>query len=267
MPHLVVALLTVLLGSQPMGSADHAPLPWGANGHRIIARVATERLSRKALDEVASLLDGQTLAAVSTWADSIRSGRPETYNWHFVDIPVTDTTYDEARWCAKGDCVIAAVDRYTAILADKSRPKADRAEALKFVVHFIEDMHQPLHAGERGDKGGNDVKLRFLGRQSNLHSVWDSGLLQSLGRSDDELVADLSGLIARRKDQVAMAAGTPRDWAMQSHDVSRDVVYRYLPQSLELDQDYVGVSRSAMLLQMERAAVRLAAVLDRTLGH
>jgi hypothetical protein len=267
MPQLLLALLATLLNGHAPAAPVGPAIPWGANGHRIIARVTTDRLSKPALQEIALLLDGQTLADVSTWADSIRSTRKETYNWHFVDIPVSDTFYDAAKWCANGDCVIAAVDKYTAILADKSRSKADRAEALKFVVHFVEDMHQPLHSGERGDKGGNDVKLTFLGRQSNLHSVWDSGLLMSLGRTDDEMVADLDGLLARRKDQVAMAAGTPRDWAMQAHDVSRDVVYHNLPQSLELDQSYVDASRSALILQMERAAVRLAVVLERALKN
>jgi nuclease S1 len=267
MPSFLFALFATLLVSPVPSAPSHGAIPWGSNGHRIIARVAADRLSKPVLDEVTRLLDGHTLAEASTWADSIRSGRPETYNWHFVDIPVTDTTYDAARWCPQGNCVIAAVDKYLAMLADKSRPTAERSEALKFVVHFVEDMHQPLHSGERGDKGGNDVKLTFLGKQTNLHSVWDSGLLASLGRSDDEMVADLEGLLARRNDLATMTAGTPRDWAMQAHDVSRDVVYKFLPTSLDLDQSYVNSSRSALILQMERASVRLAAVLERSLGR
>jgi hypothetical protein len=267
MPPLLLTLLATCFAALGPATPGHSAIPWGASGHRIIARVASDRLSKPALDEVSRLLDGRTLAEVSTWADSIRSSRPETYNWHFVDIPVTDTTYDEARWCPAGNCVIAAVDKYLAILGDRSRSKDDRGEALRFVVHFVEDLHQPLHSGERGDKGGNDVKLTFLGRQTNLHSVWDGGLLTALGRSDDEMVADLEGLLARRKDLAETAAGSPRSWAMQAHDVSRDVVYKFLPPSLELGQGYVDSSRAALILQMERASVRLAAVLEKALAR
>ncbi len=265
MPFLLLALLCGMLPS-PAASASAAP-PWGPDGHTIITQVAASRLSAPTREAIAQLLGDTTLTDISSWADQIRRDRPGTVAWHYVDIPISDTSYDSVRWCAEGNCVIAALNRYLAILGDTSRPKAERSEALKFVVHFTEDLHQPLHSGERGDKGGNDVKVTLMGRQTNLHAVWDSGLLQALGRSDDQMVADLEGLLARRTDLAAMAAGTPQDWAMQAHDVSRDVVYHFLPESLELGQAYVDSARAPLILQMERAAVRLAALLERALGH
>lgn len=264
MPFLLLALLCGI--PSPVILA-HAGPPWGPDGHSIITQVAASRLSAPTRDAIAQLLGDTALADISSWADQIRRDRPGTVAWHYVDIPVSDTSYDSVRWCPEGNCVIAALNRYIAILGDTSRSKADRSEALKFVVHFTEDLHQPLHSGERGDKGGNDVKVTLLGRQTNLHAVWDSGLLQALGRSDEKMVADLEGLLARRTDLAAMAAGTPQDWAMEAHDVSREVVYRFLPPSLELGQAYVDSARAPLILQMERASVRLAAVLERTLGH
>jgi hypothetical protein len=267
MPQFLLALLAGLL--VPQGPAGTTPdlAPWGAASHRIIARVAQSRLSKPALAEISRLLGGQTIADVATWADQIKGERSATGPWHYVDIPITDTSYDSLRWCPGGNCVIGALDRQLAILGDKSRPDSLRAEALKFVVHFTEDIHQPLHAGDRGDRGGNDVKLTFLGRQSNLHSVWDTGLPAALNRTDDEFVADIEQLISRRNDLPKLGLGAPSDWALQSHDVSRDVVYRFLPLSLELDQGYVDACRAAVMEQLVRASVRLTAVLDRTLGH
>lgn len=267
MPHFFLAVLTGLLAAHGPSAASTGPLPWGAATHRIIARVAESRLSKPALAEISRLLGGQTIVDVATWADQIKGERPATGPWHYVDIPITDTTYDSLRWCPDGNCIIGALDRYIAILGDKSRPDSARVEALKFVVHFVEDITQPLHTGDRGDRGGNDVKLTFLGRQSNLHSVWDTGLPTALMLTDDEFVATIEQQLARRTDLARLATGSPRDWAMQSHDVSRDVVYRFLPQSLELNQGYVDACRPALMEQLVRASVRLTAVLERTLGH
>ena len=267
MPLFLLSLLTGLLAIR--GPAVPAPelAPWGAAGHRIIARVAESRLSKPARTEISRLLGGLTIVDVATWADQVRGERPATGPWHYVDIPATDTTYDSLRWCPAGNCVIGALDRQIAILGDRAQPDSLRSEALKWVVHFIGDIHQPLHAGDRGDRGGNDIKLTFLGRQSNLHSVWDSGLLTAMQRTDDEIVADIEQQLARRTDVRTLALGTPSAWAMQSHDVSRDVVYRFLPSSLELDQGYVDACRAAVIEQLVRASVRLTAVLERTLGH
>src|SRR5664279_2381701 len=180
MPQFLLALLAGLLATQGPAVPASDAAPWGAAGHRIIARVAESRLSKPALAEISRLLHGQTIVDVATWADQIKGERSATGPWHYVDIPITDTTYDSLRWCPAGNCVVGALERQIAILGDKSRPDSVRSEALKWVVHLTEDIHQPLHAGDRGDRGGNDVKLTFLGQQSNLHSVWDSGLLTAM---------------------------------------------------------------------------------------
>ena len=144
--------------------AAPAVVRWGRTGHRLIARVATARLSGEARRQVRDLLGRESLAAVSTWADSIRNDRPETSPWHYVNIPVIDSVYRPERYCPGGDCVVAALERQIGVLANRGASKAERAEALKWVVHLVEDIHMPLHAGDRGDRGGNDVQLTFLGR-------------------------------------------------------------------------------------------------------
>ena len=277
MPQFILAILAGLLAIQGPAGPATAAAPWGAEGHRIIARVAESRLSKPALAEIRRLLAGQTIADVATWADQVRSERPATAPWHYVNIPITTTKYDSLRVCPDGNCVVGALERQIAILGDKSRPDSARSEALKWVVHLTADIHQPLHAGDRGDRGGNDVKLTFFGAQSNLHSVWDSGLLTAMKVTEDDLVANIEREIARRDslamhgtgqaDWFATKSGGPREWAMQSHDVARDVAYRFLPASLELGQDYVDASRAAVMEQLVRASTRLAEVLKRTLGH
>lgn len=260
-------LLAALVGIPHAAPADGAAVRWGQVGHRIIARVVAARLSPDAAREVKRLLDGASLAEIASWADDVRRDRPATGPWHYVNIPVTETRYDAAKYCKDGDCVVGALERQIALLGDRTRPKAERAEALKWVVHLVGDLHQPLHAGDRGDRGGNDVRLTYDAKQGNLHALWDTGLLLATGDDEETYVRRITGILARRGDLRTVAAGTPVDWAMESHDVARDVVYPFLPQSLELDGRYLGLVRPAMDDRLLRAAVRLGAVLERTLGR
>lgn len=267
-PTLLAAGL--LLAAHPAISAatDHvlgSTRRWGIMGHRIVGRVAQARLTPKAAAEVARLLGGKDLPAVANWADSERTRRPETGPWHYVDIPITENSYDAERDCKAGACVVAALNAKIAILSDRKRPDAERGEALRFVVHFMGDMHQPLHAGDRGDKGGNDVKLTFNGKLTNLHSVWDSGLLNATGESEDAIVALIAARLALRGDISSITRGSVIDWATESHNVSRDVVYRFVPQSLVIDNDYLAQVRPVLEDRLLRGGVRLAAVLNQAL--
>jgi len=178
----LVTFLLALLVSVPNLFA------WGGEGHKIIAAIADKRLTPGARMQVIALLEGTPLPDVASWADDVRKERPETSRWHYVDIPYEATSYDAARDCQltdHGDCVIAEIVRAEKMLGDTSQSEADRAEALKFLIHFLGDMHQPLHCAERkdpvtgkGDRGGNDVHLSFFGTPTNLHAVWDSGLIE-----------------------------------------------------------------------------------------
>lgn len=264
------ALLLTSLGAATPHRPDHAAAVdparrWGVTGHRVVARLAATRLSRPVAEKVRRLLGGQSMAAVANWADSIRRERANTAPWHFVDIPTWEAGYDAGRDCKEGACIVDALERQLAILRDARRSDADRGEALRFVIHFIGDMHQPLHAGERGDRGGNDVKITWLGKPSNLHSLWDSGMLSASGLDEEQYVALLQSRLATRGDLARVASGSIVDWANESHDVARDVVYPFVPQSLAVDMTYYGQVRPVLEDQLLKAGVRLATVLEKAL--
>jgi len=142
-------------------------LAWDQEGHSIVAEIAQRRLNAAAAQEVEQMLGrGYSLASVASWADDVRETAPETYNWHFVDMPIGSSQYDPATQCApdpKGDCVVAELDRLKSEL--RCAPDAQKLDALKFAVHFVGDIHQPLHtvAEEAGGNGINvDVYMRGL---------------------------------------------------------------------------------------------------------
>lgn len=162
----------------------NSALAWGPLGHRIVARLAEAQLAPRARAEVGRLLQEQGarhLSDVAVWADDLRDTDPalfkRTSRQHYVNFHSPDCLYDPPLDCPDGQCVVAAISHYAAILGDRSRPDAERAQALDFVVHFVGDVHQPLHASSGGDFGGNDYQVRWHDRGTNLHRVWDSLML------------------------------------------------------------------------------------------
>ena len=129
--------------------------------------------------------------AVASWADEYRSDHPETGPWHFVDIPLADSKIDMARECPNGDCIIAKTEHLLAVLRDPNVDKDAKGQALRFVIHFLGDMHEPLHDEDNGDEGGNRRDVIFDGHPDNLHWVWDTGLLQHINRNPAALAAEL----------------------------------------------------------------------------
>jgi hypothetical protein len=215
----------------------------------------------------AILAPGQTMASIASWADEIRRSRPETANWHFIDIPIDQPHLDMARDCAKDDCVIAKIADLRKTLRNPATPADQQREALMFLVHFIGDMHQPLHCSDNQDRGGNGVRVVFHERQTNLHSVWDSGLLGRLPPAD-ELFPVLSAESMGHKKK--LSRGNVKKWAEQSHQAAQTVVYGLLPKGaagtpVPLDAQYEKVADPLILEQLEKAGARLARVLNETL--
>jgi len=250
-----------------LGAAIPA-LAWGPEGHDLVARIAEAQLTPRAQARVAQILGpGSTMASVSSWPDQIRRSRPETGPWHYVDIPIDKPSLDMARDCPKDNCVIAAIAAQRAKLRDPSTAPAERREALMFVIHFIGDMHQPLHCADNQDHGGNEVHIVFHDQPGNLHGLWDSGLLARMGK-EDELFPKLSAAAARRRKK--LAKGTVTDWAEQSHKLAQQLVYGKLPKSaagspLTITADYEHKADPVVILQIERAGARLAAILNQDL--
>jgi hypothetical protein len=262
MKRLLVALLVSLI------SATQA-WAWGSEGHRIVAEIAEQYLEPATAREVRDLLaieNATTLAEVSNWADEIRAQRRNTARWHFVDIPLSAPGYDATRDCARDDCVVAKIDQFVGEARDRILPARQRLEALKFVVHFIGDVHQPLHAADNGDRGGNEIKVEFLGRRTNLHAVWDTGILAPAVQCDERsyalrLVKSITpGEIAKWR------GGSAADWANESHAVAQRIIYGTLPHEPGLlPASYVQAALPVVNEQLEKAGVRLAAVLNTVL--
>lgn len=270
------ATFVLAFTSMPPASA------WGAIGHRVLARIAWAQMTPTARDRASALLDGggmDAFVSVATWADDVRNDRPETYNWHFVNIPVGEGKYDAARHCVpsdRGDCVIGAIARLRETLADQSKPAAARAEALKFLIHFVGDMHQPLHTIDNKDRGGNDVRVEALrgadGRATNLHAAWDTGMINLSTETEvaraERLLIDLASNPVKTDLDVVK-------WAEGNHDIATKVVYRYLgfspagppAEPVALDESYRKSALTTIDRQLQIGGVRLAALLNALLDR
>jgi hypothetical protein len=223
-------------------------LAWGGDGHQIVCLIAEERLSPAAKEGIRDLLGREHIsdAVVASWADNVRRERPETGPWHYVDIPVDASSFDEQRDGKNRNNVIDKINDFAKVLADHNASKANRRDSLKFLVHFVGDIHQPLHCAERDhDKGGNGRLVFFLDqpRAVNLHFVWDTSIL--LHRKGTAPILRYAMALNDRigSEQAAQwVTGTVEDWANESHDLARMVVYAGVPahgSPPKLDQAYV----------------------------
>ena len=255
------AVLCALLLS--LASAPPA-LAWGKAGHRVVATLAMSLLTPEARGEVADLLGPNvTLAAISTWTDEVRSSRPNAGRWHYVNLPRDATEYNATRDCRRG-CVISAIEQSLQLLQDTTKDRAVREEALRWVVHFVADLHQPLH-GVGEDRGGNDVLVQFMGRQTNLHRLWDGDLIDHAYPNAVALYKPVQAVLQAANWQT-WANGGPADWALETHRVAREAVY-FFPASREIDDRYLAKALPVIHEQLAKAAVRLAGVLNRAVGQ
>jgi hypothetical protein len=234
---------------------------WGADGHRLIAEIAEGKLSGRARVEIERLLSlepGATLASVSTWADEFRS--PSTAPWHYVNLPRDgNCRYESDRSCAQGACVVGAIERQTAVLSS-SAPDLERLKALKYVVHLVADAHQPLHAGFADDRGGNTVQVQAFGRGTNLHALWDTGLIREWPGGAESLRA------AVEAERAAVDASlSPGSWVEESCRVVQ--AGGFYPDSHKLDDEYAQRWAKVLTRQLAAAASRLAAVLNQGLDR
>jgi hypothetical protein len=237
---------------------------WYDLGHRIVARIAEQRLTPRTKAAVRDILGGQSLADASVWADNIRQYRHDADALHFVNIPLSATAYDSVRDCPHQRCIIAAIASDTQVLANPAASPTDRAEALRFLVHFLGDLHQPLHVADNGDRGGNRRTVYLLGDSMNLHRVWDGELLKPFGLSEssylDQLRREMDTL-----DLDALARGTVVDWAMEGHRIAVEHAYR-LPPDGRLGEAYVKENRPFVDHALIEAGVRLARLLNQSLA-
>lgn len=243
---------------------------WSADGHRIVGHLAEAELTPMAKREVATLLAGEedpTLAGVSTWADRLRDDDPDrgkaTAPWHYVNFRGGDCVYDHARDCAGNDCVIGAINRQFLALADKRRPLLERREALKFLVHFVGDVHQPMHASPRDDLGGNRHQVNYRGKGSNLHRIWDGTILEGRGLLPEAYAAALRAQSPLPADPTARSQSPAVEWALESCRVVQ--VPGVYPPRRVLDDAYLDAQRPVAEARLREAGRRLAAMLNHAL--
>ncbi|MFL5261619.1 MAG: S1/P1 nuclease [Anaeromyxobacteraceae bacterium] len=250
--------------------APRPALAWDARGHRLVARIAEARLDARARAAARALLDAPHLAGVATWADAEAKRRRETGPWHWVNIAAADGGYDRPRHCPAGDCIVARIEHFARVLGDRRAPRAERATALRFLVHLVADLHQPMHAGRPEDRGGNGIAVVAEdGAPTNLHHAYDD-LPERCAppRRERDAARALAAGIAER-DARAWSAATPADWATESHLLAQHAYAALGPPGRDGLRPLLpdGGRRCAMAReQLRKAGVRLGAVIEGALG-
>lgn len=286
---IAAALLLALLAPAPARA-------WGDEGHQIIATIADALLRpdiRRAVHAMLAAdedpLSDRDIASEATWADHFRSADPDgarrrTRQWHFVDIELRAPSLEAACFGHPAlppgisafagpaqACIVDKIDQFAAELSSRATPDDERLLALKFLLHFVGDVHQPLHASDDDDRGGNDKRVSAPGfRASTLHHYWDTEFVRTLGADPTEVATNLLAHLSQA-DVNRWAAGTPADWARETFQLARRDAYGLLPQpgsrdSYRLDDRYLRAAIADTRGQLIKAGIRLAALLNRTMA-
>ena len=250
MKRALTALFALLL-------AAPAAFAWGPNGHRIVGRIAENHLTDEAARAVQCLLGPESLAQVGTWADEIRSDPAwkKADPWHFISIDDHETLETTAR-NPDGD-VLEAMQRFEAVLRDPQATLQAKREALKFMVHFVGDVHQPLHVGRRADRGGNQIEVMWFSDKTNLHSTWDSHLIDNEKLSFSEFAEFIDH--PTLEELKTWQSGTYADWVRESKDL-RARVYQIGDGKLSFQYAYRNMP--TVKRRLLQAGVRLAGLLN-----
>ncbi len=242
-----------------MKSSSDEDVFWGKNGHRTTGKIAEKHLTRKTKKCIDKLLKGQSLAFVSTFADEIKSDKKysEYYSWHYVNMDL-DETYQEAKKNPKGD-LVTGINKCIQVLKDKNSFDEDKAFHLKLLVHFIGDLHQPMHIGRKEDKGGNAVQVQWFGKGTNLHRVWDTNMIDDWGMSYIELAENAAEL--SKKQIEVIEKGSVVDWINEVHEVTKEV-YNSVKVGEKLRYRYSYDNFGTVRKQLQKGGIRLAKVLN-----
>jgi hypothetical protein len=248
-------IVTFLLGSLTVNSS----LKWNATGHRTVGKIAEDYLKPGTKRKIKKLLKGQSLAFASTYADEIKSDKRynEYYTWHYINMPL-DMNYEDAEKNPEGD-LVTAIAHCKRVISDDNASNADKAFYLKLLIHFIGDLHQPMHVGKAEDRGGNDFKVQWFYKDTNLHRVWDREMIDGYDMGYIELAANADVL---SKEQVkAIQQGSIIDWVNETHELTRKV-YATVKEGDNLRYRYSYDHFETVRSQLQIAGIRLAKVLN-----
>lgn len=259
-------LLTTLLTSLLFLTVSHPDshievsdsLRWGQIGHYVTGHIAENHITDKTAAELDRVIGDESLAVAAVWMDDIRSDSDYDYtsSWHWVTIP-DGMTYEETDKNPDGD-ILWALETLIADLKEGGLSAKEEHDKLKMVVHMVGDIHQPLHVGTGEDMGGNETRVQWMGDNSNLHSVWDSNMIDSRQMSYTEISYNIDVVDEETVEKWQNA--TVRDWAHESMEY-RDRVYN-LPDDNRIGYEYRYANYDLVKDQLVKAGVRLAGVLN-----
>lgn len=238
---------------------------WGPTGHRVIAEIAQHNLNRKANKQVTKLLDNYPMAYWSVWADNIKSDTTDrwkhTYIWHYVNIPGNLQKQDMEQAVNKVEQanVYREIPRLCEVIKNKQSSIDEKREALYFLIHLVGDLHQPMHIGREEDLGGNKITVYWFGTRTNIHAVWDGSLINNEKYSYTEYTAILNRISSKEKKEIQK--GTVADWLFDTYQITNEI-YASVKNEDKLSYDYPYKYKETMEIQLQRAGLRLAAILN-----
>ena len=252
---LIYLLLILILCT----SFNTSNVRWGATGHRVIGEIADDYLKASSKRKIQKLLKRKSLAFVSTFADEIKSDKrySEFYTWHYINMPL-DATYETSKKNPSGD-LVTGISYCQKIIKDKNSSSDDKAFYLKLLIHLVGDLHQPMHIALEEDKGGNDFKLQWFYKDSNLHRVRDTEMINSFNMGYIELAENAD--VLSKKQVKAVQQGTVIDWVNETHILSNNV-YASVKKDENLRYRYSYDHFKTVRSQLQIAGIRLAKILN-----
>jgi len=239
---------------------------WGQKGHDTVCQIAENHLSYRAKKQITDLLGGQSIVYWANWLDNASHTKEYSYTstWHYMNIDENET-FENAQRHPKGD-VVTAIEKQVEILKNNNSSRDEKTLALKILVHLTGDIHCPMHMGRKSDRGGNQVQVRFFGSGKNLHSVFDTEIVERAHKwSHEEWAEEVdrgsNGKPVCGKEFKEITAGTPADWARQTHSITT-TIYETTPAGSKLYYDYVATWAPTIEQQLLRGGLRLAALLN-----
>jgi hypothetical protein len=237
---------------------------WGPLGHRIIARIAQREAGPKALSRLSFYLGKDVpIEEAAVWAQGLELERPETARWHFIQIPPNAMQLNLERQCPENECITVKLREFEGIARLGIRDRSEIEEAIKFLIHLVGDLHQPLHAGYGEDQGGKSIPVVLNSRSMSLYDFWDSALLERLG-SDAAAIAERLAQNTTSEQRERWRQGNLRDWTWETHLLAARLAYGALPSGSpkSLGDDYLLQATEVAEIQLMKAGVRLGKILD-----
>lgn len=260
---ILYILVFVFISNFSFASDGEKGIVWGNTGHRAVGEIATKHLSKRVQKKIKELLNGQSLAMISTFADDIKSDKAfrKYSTWHYVNLN-DDETYQTSTKNPKGD-LVKGIEKCKQVLLDDNASKEDKVFHLKMLVHLIGDLHQPMHVGRVSDRGGNDFQVNWFNRGTNMHRVWDSQMIDSFNMTYTELASNTAVL---SKAQIKeLQKGSVVDWVNESKGLAQ-MIYGSAKSGEKLSYRYMYDHFATVRSQLQKGGIRLAKVLNDILG-